>query len=214
MTHRILKLFSRINYQYLRVVIVFCLMFLILPSYSQLTSSQIDSLSDKLILSLQQKDFYIYQNLFANTDMYTDYYFKSAETENRGYTSVRKIKEGYEYNLDVINNYINILYLEKELNFYWKNIEYITYKISRPEQMNSIAGYNTSLISIFILIKDKSSTKKYIMDSDMACLNNMPIFFKINDIKECNSFDEYQNKYKIYEKGEPVDLNIEEISPK
>lgn len=214
MTHNILKLFYSKYNKYVRAVIIVCFMFLILPSYSQLTSNQIDTLSNKLILSLQQKDFYMYQNLFVNTDIYTDYYFKSAGTENRGYKSVRKIKEGYKYNLELINNYIDILYLEKGLNFNWNNIEYITYKILRPEQMNSIAGYNTSLISIFILIKDKSSKKKYIMDSDMACLNNMPIFLKINDIKECSSFDEYQSKYKIYEKAEPVDLNNEEISPK
>ena len=61
----------------------------------------------------------------------------------------------------------------------------------------------------YILLKDKTTNKFYVMDIiDIIAFNKVLLGFKIKDIKESKTFDEYKSKYNIIEEASEATEDI------
>lgn len=167
-------------------------------SFAQLNNNQIDTLANKFLLCLQNKDFNSYEKLFASADFYTDFYYKASKSYENEYPLIYKTKINYEYKSEKINGFLHALYFEKDLKYNWNNIVYINHKISSPNHFETDNGMAISREDDYILLKDKTTNKFYVMDIiDIIAFNKVLLSFKIKDIKESKTFDEYESKYRI-----------------
>ena len=114
--------------------------------YAQFTSSQIDTLANKFLLCLQNKDYNSYEKLFASADFYTDFYYKATKSYDNEYPLIYKTKINYDYKSEKVNAFINALFFEKDLNYNWKNIVYISHKVSSPNHFETDNGMTISRV--------------------------------------------------------------------
>lgn len=167
-------------------------------SFAQLNNNQIDTLANKFLLCLQNKDLNSYEKLFASADFYTDFYYKATKSYDNDYPLILKTKINYEYKSEKVNSFINTLYFEKDLNYDWNKIAYLSYKVSSPNNFETDNGMTISRQDAYILLKDKETNKLYVMDIiDIIAFNKVLLSFKVKDVKESKTFDEYESKYRI-----------------